>query len=97
MGDCNIDNLKLDSALFFSANVTEPFVMSHVVKKPTRITTTRNTLMLNITIVKFHIKISAQYFLEMTVIIIYIFILGDAMSVGFLRHFRWSSEYELII
>ena len=46
MGDCNIDHLKPNSPALknFNTYFTEPFALSQVIDKPTRITNTSSTL-----------------------------------------------------
>ena len=46
MGDCNINHLNTDSAplKFFNTYFTEPFALTQVIDKPTRITNTSSTL-----------------------------------------------------
>ena len=46
LGDMNIDHLKVDSSplKFFNSYLTEPFALSQIVDKPTRITNTSSTL-----------------------------------------------------
>ena len=46
LGDINIDHLKPDSSAlkFFNSYVTEPFALTQIVEKPTRITATSSTL-----------------------------------------------------
>ena len=46
LGDMNIDHLKVDSSAlkFFNSYLTEPFALSQIVDKPTRITNTSSTL-----------------------------------------------------
>ena len=46
LGDMNIDHLKIDSSAlkFFNSYVTEPFALTQIVEKPTRIAATSSTL-----------------------------------------------------